>query len=409
MTARVRFSLLVCLVLHLSVLPDASALWQDRSADGKLSARLTGYIKTLALGQEPSLPGLSDTATDFTRARVMLEGDVGSWLRWTVHYEHVGVINPGAETNAGLFSGDRQADGSSLLPFDWTARQNSGFVWRHKLDRANLQVNLPAADIIIGRQAISWGVGRMWTPADLFVAFSPVAIDQEFKPGIDAIRAKIPLDQFSQLEAVYAAFDEDFRHHTIGLRGQTSVRDFDVGLMAGKFFHDVVLGPFFDGEVRGVGIRGEFTFTRNSAGRVQERRTFFRAVSSMDYRFLNGLYGLLEYYYNGFGQDDVDSYSRLFTSRRLARGEIFNFGQHYLGGLLDYEFHPLVQGTLFGQWNLLDLSGLVGPLIIVSVSDEADLRLGAYFPWGARIRGTRIRSEYGLYPRIYYAQLRLYF
>ena len=45
----------------------------------------------------------------------------------------------------------------------------------------------------------------------------------------------------------------------------------------------------------------------------------------------------------------------------------------------------------------------------MSISDEADLRLGAYFPWGARIRGTRLRSEYGLYPRIYYAQLRLYF
>ena len=409
MIFRVALCLLVCLVLHLSIPPRACALWQGRSADGRLSARLTGYVKTLALGQEPSLPGVSDTATDLTRARVMLEGDVGSWLRWTVHYEHFVAINPSSETNVGLFSGDHQAQPTSLLPFEWTARQNSGFLWRHELDRVNLRVSLPVADIVIGRQAISWGVGRLWTPADLFVAFSPVEIDQEFKPGVDAIRAKLPLGQFSQLEAVYAAFDEDFRRHTIGLRGQTSVRDFDLGLMAGKFFHDLVLGPFFDGQVRGVGVRGEFTFTHNSAGRVQDRRTFFRAVSSMDYRFLNGVYGLLEYYYNGFGQAATDSYPRLFASQRLARGEIFNLGQHYLGGLLDYEFHPLVQSALFGQWNLLDLSGLVGPLISVSVSDEADLRLGAYFPWGARIRGARLRSEYGLYPRIYYAQLRLYF
>ncbi len=407
MTVRLRLGLLLGVLVHLSTPPDASALWQHHSADR--SVRLSGYIKTLALGQQPSLPGLSDTATDFTRARVMLEGEVGSWLRWTVHYEHLGVINPSAETTTGLFSGDRRAGGSSLLPFEWTARQNSGFVWRHGLDRAHLQVSLPRADITIGRQALSWGAGRLWTPADLFVAFSPVTIDQEFKPGIDAVRARVPLDQFSQIEAVYAVFGVDFRHHAIGLRGQTSVRDFDLGLMAGKFFHDLVLGPSFAGEVRGVGIRGAFTFTRNSAGRVQEARTFVRAVSSLDYRFLSGLYGLLEYYYNGFGQTDAGAYPRLFSSRRLARGEIFNLGRHYLGGLLNYDFHPLVRGSLFGQWNLLDLSGLVGPLIIVSLSDEADLRLGAYFPWGDRIRGGRIRSEYGLYPRIYYAQLRLYF
>lgn len=407
MTARLRFGLLVGVVFHLSVPPESSALWQYRSA--ALSVRLTGYIKTLAVGQQPSLPELPDTATDFTRARVMLEGDVGRWLGWAVHYEHLGVINPSTEPNAGLFSGDRQAGGSSLLPFDWTARHNSGFVWRHALDRAHLRVRLPRADITIGRQALSWGVGRLWTPADLFVAFSPVAIDQEFKPGIDAVRARILLDQFSQLEAVYAAFGANFRHHAIGLRGQTSVRDFDLGLIAGKFFHDLVLGPFFAGEVRGVGIRGELTLTRNSAGRVQEPRTFFRGVSSLDYRSPGGLYGLLEYYYNGFGQTDAGAYPRLFSSRRLTRGEVFNFGRHYLGGLLNYDFHPLVRGSLFGQWNLLDLSGLVGPLLLVSVSDEADLRLGAYFPWGARSRGGRVRSEYGLYPRVYYAQLRLYF
>ena len=65
--------------------------------------------------------------------------------------------------------------------------------------------------------------------------------------------------------------------------------------------------------------------------------------------------------------------------------------------------------SLRTQPRTIDRSGLVGPLISVSISDEADLRLGAYFPWGARVRGTRLRSEYGLYPRIYYAQLRLYF
>ena len=411
MITRVTFSLLVCLVLRLGVPPIIHARSLYLSSDGTLSVRLTGYLKTLALGQDPSLPDAPETATDFSRGRVMLEGDVSSWLRWTMHYEHFGVVNPSAEANGGLFTGDRasQIQRPSLLPFDWTVKQNSGFFWRHELDRLNFQFTLSAADIVVGRQAISWGIGRLWTPADMFLGFSPVEIDQEFKRGIDAVRAKIPLGQFSQLEAVYAAFDENFRTHAVGLRGQTSVQNYDVGMMIGKFRHDFVIGPFFDGEVKGAGIRGEFTYTRNTAGRHQERRAFFRAVGNIDYRFANGVYGLLEYYYNGFGETEPEEYPRLASSERLSRGEIFNLGRYYLGVAFEYEFHPLVHGTFFGQWNIMDESGLIGPAIQVSLSDEADLRLGMYFPFGAEFVSPRIQSEFGLYPRLYYLQLRWYF
>ena len=406
-----RFTLSLFLALPVLVSAPASARSLYRSADGNIALRLSGYVKTLALGLDSSLANTSDTATDFSRARLMLEGDVGRWVSWTVHYEHFGLINPASGTNAGLFSGERSSrtQRTSFLPLDWTVQRSDSFVWRHELDRLNVRLSLPAADVVIGRQAISWGVGRLWTPADLFVAFSPVEIDQEFKPGVDAIQAKIPLGPFSQLEAVYAAFDESFRSHAIGLRAQTSVRDFDVGLMTGKFRRDFVIGPFFDGEMRGLGIRGEFTYTRNTAGGLQERQTFFRAVSSLDYRFANGLYSLVEYYYNGFGEPEAADYPRLFNAQRLSRGEVFNLGRHYLGAIFEYEFHPLVQGAIFGQWNLLDVSGLIGPLLSVSLSDEADLRLGAYFPWGDDPIGFQTRSEFGLYPRIYYLQLRLYF
>ena len=376
-----------------------------------ISVRATGYVKTLALGLDAPAPDSPIRAMDFTRARLMLEGDISSWIRWTVHYEHFGVINANSGSNANLSSGDRssQTQRASLLPLDWTVKHSGSFLWRHELDRLNVRFRLPAADIVVGRQAISWGVGRLWTPADLFVSFSPVEIDQDFKPGVDAVHMKFPFGNFSQIEVVYAALEEDFRTHTIGLRGQTSIQDFDVGLMAGKSYRDFVIGPFFDGEVRGAGIRAEFTLTQNTAGRLDERRTFVRSVTSVDYRFANGVYGLLEYYYNGFGKTDAASYSRLFPSQRLTRGEIFNLGRHYLGAIFEYEFHPLVRGSLFSQWNMLDHSGLVGPLLSVSLSDEADVRLGTYLPWGADLNGVQTRSEFGLYPYIYYLQLRLYF
>jgi hypothetical protein len=380
-----------------------------RSADGTYSVRLAGYVKTLALGLNQYLPGTEDTAEDFTRARLMLEGTLGTHLSWTVHYEHFAVINQAGPASTDLFIGSNSTERFSLLPLDWTVKETPSFLWRHEFDRLNVRASFPTVDVVVGRQAISWGVGRFWNPFDLFNAFSPVEIDREYKSGVDAVRLEWALGSFSQLEAVYAAFADDFRYQSVAVRGRKTIGNVDVGGMTGKFFRDFVIGPFVDGEINGVGARGELTFTHDTTEKGQGRRTFVRGVSSIDYRFANGLYTLLEYYFNGFGETDPATYLKLFPLERVTRGEIFNFGRHYLGALLQYEFHPLVQGDLFAQWNLRDQSALIAPLLAVSLSDEADMRLGAYFPIGTGLVGSQIQSEFGLYPQVYYLELRLYF
>jgi len=413
------------LLLTVLVPPRSAAAFSlYKSSDGKWSVRAAGYVKTLALGLvdrivpgtpetpgEIPLPETENTAQDFTRARLMLDGDIGEYLTWTVHYEHYALINPVREATTGFFAGRRSSsrDDSSLLGLDWTVRESGSLLWRNELDRLNVRFALPMADVVIGRQAISWGVGRFWTPSDLFVAFSPTEIDQEFKTGVDAATIKIPLGASAQIETVYAAFDEDFRRQSVGVRGQRTIGNFDLGVMGGKFFHDFVTGPFFDGEIRGIGVRGEFTFTHNTDSDSAERRTFFRGVTSVDYRFANSLYLLGEYYYNGFGAEDPEDYTRRLASERFARNEVFNVGLHYLGGTLGYEVHPLVNTSLTGLWNLTDQSALIGPLVVVSLSDEADLRAGAYLPIGTGFVGRQVQTEYGLYPQVYYLQLRLYF
>jgi hypothetical protein len=399
----------IFLLLTVLLSSPAAARTVYRSADGTYSVRLAGYVKTLALGLNQSLPGTEDTAEDFTRARLMLEGTLGTHLSWTVHYEHFAVINQAGSASTDLFLGSNTTERFSLLPLDWTVKETPSFLWRHEFDRLNVRASFPTVDVVVGRQAISWGVGRFWNPFDLFNAFSPVEIDREYKPGVDAARLEWALGPFSQLEAVYAAFDDDFRYQSVAVRGRKTIGNVDVGGMTGKFFRDFVIGPFVDGEINGVGARGELTFTHDTAEKGQGRRTFVRGVSSVDYRFANGLYTLLEYYFNGFGETNPADYPKLFPAERVTRGEIFNLGRHYLGALLQYEFHPLVQGDLFAQWNLRDQSALIAPLLAVSLSDEADMRLGAYFPLGPGLVGSQIQSEFGLYPQVYYLELRLYF
>ncbi|MBI3795406.1 MAG: hypothetical protein HY268_00340, partial [Deltaproteobacteria bacterium] len=209
----------------------ARTLYQ--SVDNVFAVRFASYIKTLALGTNTSLPGADDTAEDLSRARLMLEGDIGPHVSWAVHYEHFALINPAQGTATGLFAGQQaSATGRfSLLPLDWTIQESGSLLWRHELDRLNVHFSFAAADLVIGRQAISWGVGRIWTPSDLFVAFSPVAIDREYKAGVDAVSLKLPLGAFSQLEVVYAAFGDDFSQQDAAVRMQKTVGDFVLGFM----------------------------------------------------------------------------------------------------------------------------------------------------------------------------------
>lgn len=401
---------LPCLALFLTLLLLPRSTWGAFAySSASMSLRLSGYIKTLALGLRQDLPGTQDTALDLTRARLMVEGKWGARLSWSVHYEHAALLQRADFTATGLFTASAATPRRSLLPLDWTVQDSTDLLWRHELDRLAFRVSLPTVEMVVGRQAISWGVGRFWNPLDLFRAFSPVEIDREYKAGVDAIRLERALGPFSHLELVYAAFGEDFARHVLAVRGQTTVGTFDLGGLAGKSFRDVVVGPFVDGELKGIGMRGELTCTHDTTGRGRGQRTFARGVASIDYRFANGLYALLEYYFNGFGKEEAADYPVLFDTERIRRGEVFNFGRQYFGGLLQYEFHPLVQGHAVTLWNLHDHSLLVSPLLTVSLSNEADLRLGAYFPLGSGLVGSRVRSEFGLYPQVYYLQLRLYF
>lgn len=404
-----RSSALLCVSALLLLSRSAWAAFASSSTSRPQSLRLSGYIKTLALGLRQDLPGTQDTALDLTRARLMVDGKLGSHFSWSVHYEHVALIQRADPTASGLFTRSAATQRHSLLPLDWTVRDTNDLLWRHEFDRLVFRVSLPTVEMVVGRQAISWGVGRFWNPLDLFRAFSPVEIDREYKAGVDALRLEWALGPFSHLELVYAAFDEDFARHVLAVRGQQTVGTFDLGGLVGKSFRDFVVGPFVDGELRGIGIRGELIYTHDTAGSGQGRRTFVRGVTSLDYRFANGLYALLEYYVNGFGKEAPADYPALFNTERVRRGEVFNFGRQYLGGLLQYEFHPLVQGHAVTLWNLHDHSLLVSPLLTVSLSNEADLRLGAYLPLGTGRVGSRVRSEFGLYPQVYYLQVRLYF
>ncbi len=400
------------IVMFVCAVRASGALGIDLHVPGVEALSLHGYYKNFFLARESSDPLISGGQEDLNRARLMLEGQLTEQVDFAVHYEQLATINPIG--NDALFLGSAAGvKHPGVWPLEWPLRTDGTVRWFHEIDRLYVRRRQSWGDITIGRQAIGWGVGVIWSPQDLFVGFSPVEIDREFRTGVDAGRMLMSLGSFTEAEAVYAVFGDGIDHHATALRWRTTLAgpNLDLGFMAGKFYEDAVVGGLLSGELYGAGVHAEVTGTHDCEGSHQRvgPQDFARAVAGATYRFSGDVRLLGEYYFNGFGTEDPAHYLVLATSPRLTRGEIFNLGRHYFGFVADWQAHPLLHLAAQGQWNLLDSSALIGPAFTLSLSDEAQLDGGVYFALGEGRSGLALRSEFGAYPDVYYASVKIYF
>lgn len=394
--------------------------------------------------------------------RLKLEGEHHERWRWGVHLRTQPQVSSFASARSALSlaGGARPA---RSLPLQGMAPQDDTLSWAHEVDRLFFQVRLGMATLIVGRQPVSLGVGFVWMPADLVGTFSPVELDQEYKPGVDALRVNLALGRFTELSLVAAAggpsclrrfvvgtgtrqqlpngdpchqYSPQFTvHHSVLMtRLRTTVGAWDLGVLTGWVRGDVVAGAFATGTLGRFRLRGEVVYTwdveedlPDVAGLVyagignsaQRSAHFARAVLGADYTFdtKRHLSVMAEVYYNGFGRLHARDYVALAARPRVAEyGEVFNLGVFYAALGLAWEPHDRVDVSLALLGNLLDPSLLVNASVTWKVSDEVVFVAGALTPAG---RGPRLdlsgpypmraRSELGLFPYLYYLQWKLYF
>jgi hypothetical protein len=389
--------------------------------------------------------------------RLKLEGEHHEKWKWQVHFRTQTTISsfPNALGAISLAGG---ATPARSLPLQGTAPNGEYFQWRHELDRLAVSYRAGKVDIILGRQPISFGVGFVWKPADLVGTFSPTEVDGEYKPGVDALRVNIALGAFTELALVAAfggpncrqgvlpsgrtchGYDPQFDvHHSVALaRFRTNVKSFDFGAIAGWVRGDVVAGLFLTGTVKRFRIRSEVVYTWDieedgpdpdrsdwmlqgpyyaGMGNAQHKDDHFvRAIFGADYKFdtKKTLTILAEIYYNGFGRRHAKDYLALLAKPRMAEfGEISNTGVLYAALGLNWEPHHKVPLSLVVMGNLLDPSMFINATMTYKVGDESILVAGAMIPIGRAPEmgptGLVPRSEFGLYPFVFYLQWKMYF
>lgn len=320
-----------------------------------------------------------------------------------------------------------------LLPLSWAPDTGPSFVFQHRVDRLVLSARLPSVTLSLGRQPISFGVGRIFTPLDLINPFNPATIDTEYKPGVDAFRTDAYLGTSTQISLVGAwagapvlgkeKEEGGIEDAVLAATGRTTVGVTDLLAFVGDVRAEPVFGLGTESALGPVGIHAEATLTLPQKG-----DPFVRAVVGADGRPTSTTTLSGEFYLQSFGADDPTEYLQIAESSRFERGEVWQMGQLYAAFVVAQEITPLVSASASVISNLRDPSALLSLNGSWSVADNADVVFGGYvglgaspdtilvdFPGGVpeapsseTIRQS-VNSEFGLYPSTAFLQIRAYF
>jgi hypothetical protein len=318
------------------------------------------------------------------------------------------------------------ADGArtpSFLPLDWSAIDHVSFSLYDRLDWLYARFTAGAFAFTVGRQPLTLGRGKLWTPEDLLAPFRPLALNTEYKPGVDAARLDWSLGDGASLlllgslgTTTQRSFHADRTGSAALVRGELALGRLRLGAQGGLVHGDTVGAlDFFVDLPHGADLHGVGTLALvgDAARRPYARRGFTRALLGGSFEPLAHVLATAELYYSGSGGRAPDDYWAGFESARFSSGESPNVGRLYAGLACAWQAHALlaVNGSLLS--NLEDGSFLLGPGLDYSLAQNTQIMAGALVAFG---RGVRARdgapeagSEFGSYPDVYHFDIKLYF
>jgi hypothetical protein len=412
-----RHASVVSVALAVLTLTAAGEAAQEQQAEsGSVFTVRTSLKITGLASRAPDAPDLfpeRTTAQSMVRFRIEPEIHAGTTTTFKIAYEQRLNYASGRSGIAAIgILPSEAATPFRLGPLVWRMTESDRGTWRHEIDRANAEVHTPRAGLTIGRQAIGWGRGVMFTAVDLFAPFSPLEVDREWRAGVDAVRADIKLTERSSLDLV-GAFGNALDQSAFAARARGYAGLIDVEVVGGRRADDLFGGVTSSAAVGDAEVHGEAAVFRASSG--IDHQFVWKAVVGGSYRVPvgSGVIAYAEYHYSGFGAARPEEIRALLATasfpERLVRGDVQILSRHAVGVTGAYEASPEVAYS--GQWlhNPGDGSGIVALALTYTFSDGVSMLASTYVPYGRPPEGALLRSEYGAAPLSALLQLRVYF
>ena len=219
------------------------------------------------------------------------------------------------------------------------------------------------------------GVGRIWTPTDLFNPRNPLALEPDQIYGNYALSYSYALGDFTELMGVVAKREDHSYKYAGRIKTNVSIGDIALDLYSGD-----------DAEMIAYEIEGNLFDTgiewRSEGGYYNDKllnKEFYQMILGADYGFVNGLTVMGEWLHSSktYSADEIllNQNSSLSNNRHIS--------SDYLGASAYYDFTLLVNGALSMIYSIDDQSSFISPVVEYSLSDDASIALGAMIYTGS--------------------------
>lgn len=343
---------------------------RDSFIDGSLDLRLNGELF------------LSDNVS-FSLA-YELAGSGGQSRRAISKLPAAGGLSP-------LFATATPSDDRQLFDLTRILSDGDSQVIYNRIDRLVLSFNSDYGTLKLGRQALTWGNGLIFNPADLVNPFGPADIIRDYKTGSDMLLYQHGGTLLSDFQLAYVPRrsledgELEGAQATFGSKVRFSANELDLDLLALYHYQDMVIGAGLTGFLGGAVYRTDWTLTFLQDDPNHE--SYVSAVANLDYSWVlqnKNWYGSVELYYNGLGADSPEeALADAALMERFSRGELFVTGKWYLDSTLQYEAHPLLNCFVSMIYNVRDQSFLLQPRLVWDMSQSTQLLTGVNLPIGS--------------------------
>ncbi len=364
------------------------------------------------LDLSPTVVGIFDTRLYFERKTSRYQFVIHPQLTLRGFSHEVG----------GIASLGRGPSPPRWLPLSYDFVDESTVKLRGSIDRLYLSYTLGPATVIVGRQAVTFGRGKLWRTSDVVSTFSLTEVDTEYKPGSDALRIDINFGESRDLTIVAAAGEIESDEHDaeVTVQGSTALARYqhggaigEVGAMAGMVRGDVFVSLDGTLDLGSFDIYGEASVTHPTSNSLS-------TPTAADSPIVKGLLGATfkpgakvtftpEFMYSGFGAWRSEDYLKALSSERVAIGEQTTIGRLYAGLATQVELDPLWNLVTAQIVNLHDPSGLFSLALQHNLANNASVLVGAYAPMGKLPESGFIplpQSEFGSYPYFVFTELK---
>lgn len=267
-----------------------------------------------------------------------------------------------------------------------------------EIDRMSLTLNLTSTNLVVGRQAVSWGEAYYYNIGDLFGAFPITETNRLHKPGIDALSATFSIGPFSDLAVLLVPSDD--REDSEAARLLFPAGTGSLTIMAGSILETKKAGVGYSVDVSGTKLYGTWLLSM-----PEEGDDFTEAVLGAERQLGPYTHIIGELYYNGWGSDDPDDYPELLFTDRYLDGMALSLGRLNAVVQVSRQVTALLTLTPAVFTNMSDGSVLLRMDGSFSLSDYTDLTGGIFLGLGERPDGFEMQSEYGSVPATLYVEV----